>query len=434
MTSLAVENECFKNFFSRKTKAALVVIALLFSMAVVVSSSPNVFANADQSDMAASSIVTQTLTSTNLVSVEIDCSLTPTFNSSSFGNLPNNGNFTPGQFGSGNFTPGQFDNGSLPSGNFTPGQFGPGGNFTLGQFSNGTVPSGFGGGGTLIMTESSYSDISSITGVVAVVPILQVSENQNQTLPISGENFTRSVPNYIIVGVSLSSSIIDTYPVLPANITVGRNLQAGDSGVLVISENNSAYFGAGVGETITLSGRSFEVVGIYWASGIMDSQTLYMSLSDAQSLTNNTGNITTLKVFADSSSDVTSVVNAIKSLHPELSVVTAQTSGASQVSSSSPSPSVQQNASSPDLSYAAIAAVIVVIILIVVAVTVRKRQKAKSDGSNVSDSSKELSERRGGFSFSPISTSEFRTEFGTILKNCLIVNSLPSSQNIKGEN
>jgi len=401
---LAIENECFKNFSSRKTKAALVVIALCFSLAVMVSSAPNVFANADHPDIAASSIVAQTVTSTNVASVEIDCSLTSTFNSSSFGNLPVNGNFTPGQLGSGNFTPpDQFGNGGFP-GNFTLGQFGPGGNFSISQVFNGTLPtlnnSSFVGGRSLVMNESLYSDINSITGVAAVASILQVSENQNQTSPISGENFTRSVSNYIIMGVPLSSSIIDTYSILPTNITAGRNLQASDSGVIVISENNSAYFGAGVGDTITFLGRSFEVVGIHGTSGITDSQTLYMSLSDAQSLTNNTGNITTLKVFADSSSDVASVVSAIKSLHPELSVVTAQTSGTSQVSTSSPSASVQQKASSPVISYAAIAAVVVVIILIVVAVTLKKRRKAKSYSSNVSGSSEELSERQGAFSFS----------------------------------
>ena len=437
MPSLAIENECFKNFSSRKIKASLVVIALCFSLAVMISSSPNVFANANQPDIAASSIVAQTVTSANLASVEIDCSLTPTLNSSSFENLPVNGNFILGQFGSGNFTPpDQFGNGGFP-GNFTPGQFGPGGNFTSGQSFNGTLPafngSSFVGGRSLVMNESLYSDINSITGVVAVASILQVSENQNQTLPMFEDNFTGSVSNYLIVGVPLFSSIIDIYPILPTNITSGRNLQASDTGMIVISENNLAYFGAGVGDTITLLGRSFEVVGIHGTSGITDSQTLYMSLSDAQSLTNNTGNITTLKVFADSSSDVTSVVSAIKSLHPELSVVTVQTSGTSQVSTSSPSASVQQNASSPDISYAAIAAVVVVIILIVVAVTLRKRRKAKSYSSNVSGSSEELSERQGAFFFSLFQYLNREWSWRAILENCFIVNSLPSSRNIKGE-
>jgi putative ABC transport system permease protein len=49
-----------------------------------------------------------------------------------------------------------------------------------------------------------------------------------------------------------------------------------------------------------------------------------MNLSDVQSLTNNTGYITSLTVFADSSDVVTEVANAISSVHPELSVVTGQ--------------------------------------------------------------------------------------------------------------
>ena len=47
-----------------------------------------------------------------------------------------------------------------------------------GEFGGGA----FGGGGTSAMNESLYSDISSIEGVAAVAPILQVSEGQNQQL------------------------------------------------------------------------------------------------------------------------------------------------------------------------------------------------------------------------------------------------------------
>src|SRR4030066_509468 len=50
-----------------------------------------------------------------------------------------------------------------------------------------------------------------------------------------------------------------------------------------------------------------------------------MSISDAQSLTNNTGYVTSLRVFAANSADVTEVANAISALHPELSVVPSQT-------------------------------------------------------------------------------------------------------------
>jgi putative ABC transport system permease protein len=50
-----------------------------------------------------------------------------------------------------------------------------------------------------------------------------------------------------------------------------------------------------------------------------------MNLSDAQAITNNTGYITSLTVFAQSSDAVSQVATSISSLHPELTVTTDQT-------------------------------------------------------------------------------------------------------------
>jgi putative ABC transport system permease protein len=122
----------------------------------------------------------------------------------------------------------------------------------------------------------------------------------------------------------LTSSIVDSYPILPSNITAGRNLQAGDSGVVLLSENNTAFFGVGVGDTVTILEQEFTVIGVHGSSGVSDRTTLYMNLSDAQSLTNNTGYVTSLKVFAESSAVVTEVASSVSALHPELSVNTAQ--------------------------------------------------------------------------------------------------------------
>jgi putative ABC transport system permease protein len=155
------------------------------------------------------------------------------------------------------------------------------------------------------------------------VPMLQVSEGMNQTIERFGRSFTMMITDYVIVGVPLTSSV-DSYPVLPVNITDGRNLQAGESGVVLLSENNTAFFGVGVDDSVSILGQTFTVVGVHGSSGVEDRTTLYMSLSDAQSLTNNTGYVTSLRVFAANSGDVTAVANAISSLHPELRVVTSQ--------------------------------------------------------------------------------------------------------------
>jgi putative ABC transport system permease protein len=140
-----------------------------------------------------------------------------------------------------------------------------------------------------------------------------------------GRSFTRQTPEYTIEGIPLTSNLVDNYNILPTNITAGRNLQAGESGVVLLSENNSAYFGVGVGDTVNILDHTFTVIGIHGSSSVSDRLTLYMNLSDAQTATNNTGYITSLRVFATSSDAVTQVATSISSLHSELTVTTDQT-------------------------------------------------------------------------------------------------------------
>jgi putative ABC transport system permease protein len=305
---LGVVTRAVRNISRRKIRALLVIIALGFCMAIMISIPSGVMANQASTEALTqnlSSTITQTEESINQTLTQIDCSLSPSMEG--FGFTPpdsSNSGFTHGQAGSGNFTPGQF------GGGMSPGEFG-GGAFS----SSGTTP----------MNESLYYDISSIEGVAAVAPILQASEGQNQTITApNGRTFTRLVPDYVIEGIPLTSDLVENYPILPSNITAGRNLQAGDSGVVLLSENNTAFFGVGVGDTVTILDQDFTVIGIHGLSGVSDTTTLYMNLSDAQSLTNNTGYITSLYVFANDSSIVTDVANAISSLHPELTVSTAQ--------------------------------------------------------------------------------------------------------------
>jgi len=51
---------------------------------------------------------------------------------------------------------------------------------------------------------------------------------------------------------------------------------------------------------------------------------LYTNIADAQTITNNTGYITSLMVFAQNSGVVSQVASEISALHPELTVTTAQ--------------------------------------------------------------------------------------------------------------
>ena len=307
---MGIISRAIRNISRRKIRALLVIIALGFSMAIMVSIPAGVIANQQTSSAVASNlsgIISQTSDTINKTSTQIDCSLASDL--SGFGFAP------PDNVGGGGAFPGR----SPPAG-FDPSQFGGGG--TAGRFGGGA----FGGGQANPMNESLYTDINStISGVAAVEPLLQASEGSNQTITFMGRSFTRQTTEYTIEGIPLTSNLVDNYNILPTNITAGRNLQAGESGVVLLSENNSAYFGVGVGDTVNILDHTFTVVGIHGSSSVSDRLTLYMNLSDAQTATNNTGYITSLRVFATSSDAVTQVATSISSLHSELTVTTDQT-------------------------------------------------------------------------------------------------------------
>jgi ABC-type lipoprotein release transport system permease subunit len=310
---LGVLNRAVRNISRRKVRASLVIIALAFSMAILISIPAGVMANqtvAENLSNSLSGTINDTSASINQTLTQIDCT----------SGLSGFGFSAPSSSGSTNQGSMPIPSGGSSDGGsgFDPSQFGGGG--VSGQFGGG----GLSGGQANPMNESLYDDISSIDGVAAVAPILEASQGDNVTTSFMGRNFTRIVADYVIEGVPATEALIN-YNIQSTNITQGRGLQAGDSGVVVLSENNTKFFNADVGDNITILGESFLVVGIHGSSGVSDTNVLYMNLTDAQTITNNTGYITTLRVFANDSSVVSTVASEISSLHSELTVETAQT-------------------------------------------------------------------------------------------------------------
>jgi putative ABC transport system permease protein len=351
----------------------LVIIALGFSIAILVSIPAGVVANqqaASRITNTLGSAITQTEQALNQTLNQITCDLAPSFGGFGFTGSGGSSSGHGSSSGSGGYS---------GFGGFG-GYGGFGGGATAGQFGAGA----FGGGQANPMNETLYSNINtSISGVAAVEPILQASEGQNETFSFYGHSFTRLVPQYIIEGVPLTSDLVTNYPILPTDIVAGQNLQAGETGDALLSENNSAYFGVGVGGTVNILGTNFNVVGIYQPSGVEDTEFLYMNLSDAQALTNNAGYITSIKVFTQTTSDVSSVASAISALHPELTVSTAQDQlnalEAGQSTSNSAVTNAQNSLASTNST--AIEEIIVVvaatslIVLFVMLYTVRERTK-----------------------------------------------------------
>jgi ABC-type antimicrobial peptide transport system permease subunit len=188
------------------------------------------------------------------------------------------------------------------------------------------MPPGGSQQGEAFINETVVDEIRSIGGVKDVVPFLEKSseETTSETINTPRGSFTISRPLYTIIGVSLNSSFIDSYSTLPTNITAGVPLRDGDSGILLMSSNLSDYLGVGLGDKVEVYGEYFTVAGIYepTSEGSMQTRTVYMNISDVQTITGNIGNVSRLDVYAMNVSDVDGIGDVIKAAYSELSVTT----------------------------------------------------------------------------------------------------------------
>lgn len=278
---MGVMTRAVRNITRRKMRALIVIVALGFALAMLISIPPGIIANqaaAQNVINAVKSSVSNLGSSLSVAATEIDCSLPATITT---------------HWGSGPPTSGS-----------------SGGGYFQAQIGGSAV-----GASSAVqyttMNQTHYSGIGSIADVEAVIPIIQVNEPQGSY-------------EYQIEGIPLNSTLISNYPILPTNITSGRTLQAGDSGVVVISENNAQQWGVSVGGTVDILGQNFKVVGIHGTSGLSDVATTYMSLSDAQAITDNEGNVTTLKVFVNNSNNIETVSTTISAAYPSLTVSNSQ--------------------------------------------------------------------------------------------------------------
>jgi putative ABC transport system permease protein len=312
---MGIFSRAIRNLSRRKVRSLLVIVALSISLSIMVSIPAGLLANQEATSAMADNLgstITQTSASINESLSQIDVSMSSNFAGFGFRSTNSGNTLTPPSGG-------QMPSASSSASSNFPDRFG--------GFGGGGITGQFGGASRAAtpMNASLYSDIGGISGVAAVEEILEASEGDtNQTITMMGRSFTMQITDYTIKGIPLNSDLITGYSVLPSTILEGRNLKAGESGVVLLSENNSKFFDAGVGDSIHILNETFTVVGIYQPASTDNIQTLYMNLSDAQTITNNTGYITSLKVFTTNSDIVDTVASSIKSLHSEVTVTTQQ--------------------------------------------------------------------------------------------------------------
>jgi putative ABC transport system permease protein len=184
----------------------------------------------------------------------------------------------------------------------------------------------FGGGGGVPGSGGGRPPMGTISG--DIVENISLLDDVEEVLPSITQRYGESMrsPDYIVYGVLLDPELNDKYQILPTNIIEGRQLAEGDLNAVIINTELKDFFGCEVGETIEIENMDFEVVGTY-LSGV-EQNGIYMGLSNAQEIMDfSWDESTSLNVYAQNASDVDAVIYDIEELYPTFRVTSYETFG-----------------------------------------------------------------------------------------------------------
>jgi ABC-type antimicrobial peptide transport system permease subunit len=174
-------------------------------------------------------------------------------------------------------------------------------------------------------------DVNHITGTVPKVKIVQppAGSSSGGTLQSDGQPGFGGFGNSSIKFSSRTVTGIDQTqpslaPVTPSQIVTGSYFDSvGGAYQAIVSQSYAHSNDIAVGDTITLFGKDFTVVGISKAPLGGTSSNIYVELTALQKLAGYTGEINGVNVRAAGSGDVSAVASAIKSGFKGSSVTTA---------------------------------------------------------------------------------------------------------------
>jgi putative ABC transport system permease protein len=192
------------------------------------------------------------------------------------------------------------------------------------------------------LKQSSVSEISKLRHVSSAAGALALTDTKiSGRIPASsggsgtGRNTNGSIKtsSFSVDGVDISHSKVGVLS--SATITSGRTLSASDSNsnVALVSSGYATSQGLKVGSTLKIAGTKFTVTGIVSQAQGSSTVDVYIPLARAQALSGLKGDVNTIYVSADSSSNISAVATEISGALPKATVTTSS-SLASQVSGS----------------------------------------------------------------------------------------------------
>ncbi len=231
---------------------------------------------------------------------------------------------------------------------------GPGGGFA---FQPGEGATGEGGSqvlqqdrlvlepGSAAMDATGLDAVRDVDGVSAAAATLELTSvsfsgeipapGQGQPGAAPGEGPSFDITSFSVAGVDPDAAAVG--PLAVVALSAGRTFDSDevDASVAVLDETFAAAQGLGVGDTITVGGQDFEIIGTVASNSqaASTSADVYVPLATAQTLSGLTDQISSIYVQASTAGDVGTVKASIATVLPEATVST-QSDLASNVSGS----------------------------------------------------------------------------------------------------
>ena len=187
-----------------------------------------------------------------------------------------------------------------------------------GGSGGGGGPAG-GMGGQQLINESKVSEIQQISGVANATGVLRTNiDLSNSTNSSSSSNSTSDSNSpqrgfmmnmYSVIGINSGDLSMD-------DIVITNGTTYHNSNEVIIGKTAAQHLNKTVGDTITISNQTFKIVGTYETGNFQDDQGIVMSLSKAQNLTGDTGEVSLILVKAADGTSATDLENTIEQKYP----------------------------------------------------------------------------------------------------------------------
>jgi len=193
-----------------------------------------------------------------------------------------------------------------------------------GDGGGGGPPSG--SGGDQLINQTKISEIQQITGVGSAVGVLRTmtdlgnstSTNTNTTSSTTGQGNFRSMTT--LIGIDAGSISMDDIVITNGSVYSNDN-------EVIIGQTAARDMNKTVGSSVTISNKTYKVVGTYETGNFMDDRGIVMSLNSLQNITNNTGEVSLIIVKAANGTDSSALESKIKQNYPNELTTSSSLSG-----------------------------------------------------------------------------------------------------------